>query len=81
MLKSEEATGETYTDDEKVEFVWYSYLFLGRGKPSTHILALNAIETDDLWENAPKSLKKLVERVRDTLKTDIEEADGEDIDF
>jgi hypothetical protein len=81
VLKSDDATGETYTDDEKVAFVWYSYLFLGRGKPSTHILALNAIDKDDLWENAPKSLKKLVERVRDTLKTDTEEADAEDIDF
>jgi hypothetical protein len=81
VLKSEDATGETYTNDEKVAFVWYSYLFLGRGKPSTHILALNTIETDDLWKNAPKSLKELIERVRDTLNTDAEEADSESIDF
>ena len=81
VLKSGYARGKTYTANEKLEFVWYTYLFLGRGKPSTHILALNAIEADDLWRNAPRSLKRLVERVRDTLKTDAEEAAGEDIDF
>lgn len=43
VLKPEGGDGHTYTDPERAEFIWYHYLFLGRGKPSTHILALNTL--------------------------------------
>jgi len=67
VLKSEAATGETYTDDQKAAFIWYQHLFLGRGKPSTHILALNEIGPGDLWMGAPKPLQRLVQRVQKIL--------------
>lgn len=68
VLKSAKATGATFDDDEKHAFIWYQHLFLGRGKPSTHILALNEIPKGDLWKQAPDRLKRLVTRVRKLLK-------------
>lgn len=63
VLKSEAAEGKSYTDAEKDAFIWYQHLFLGRGKPSTHILALNAIPPGELGKKAPDRLKRLVKRV------------------
>jgi predicted ATP-dependent endonuclease of OLD family len=68
VLKSEAANGVTYTRSQREAFVWYQHLFLGRGKPSTHILALNQIEASELWQNAPGRLKRLVGRVRRLLQ-------------
>ena len=68
VLKSEKARGVTYTSEQKEAFIWYQHLFLGRGKPSTHILALNEIDPPDLWRDAPVRLKRLVRRVRRMLK-------------
>lgn len=53
--------GDAYHD----EFKWYSYLFLSRSKPGTHIAALARIE--DLAGNAPPELKALIEHVKDAL--------------
>jgi hypothetical protein len=74
VLKSEAAIGETYSDEEKGAFIWYQHLFLGRGKPSTHILALNEINPGCLWTGAPSRLKRLVLRVREILGS---QAEGE----
>lgn len=68
VLKSEAAQGVTYSTSQREAFVWYQHLFLGRGKPSTHILAVNEIEPARLWENAPRRLKRLVRRVRGLLE-------------
>jgi hypothetical protein len=68
VLKSENADGATYTPSQREAFVWYQHLFLGRGKPSTHILALNEIGPAELWKDAPPRLKRLVRRVRALLK-------------
>ncbi len=43
--------GGTYTDAQRAAFPWYRYLFLGRGKPTTHILALTCISDQDLVAN------------------------------
>jgi hypothetical protein len=67
VLKAEGGDGQTYSDDEKHAFIWYSYLFLGRGKPSTHLLALNQLEDDELVEDAPEVLTRLIERIEHTL--------------
>ncbi|MGE4102048.1 MAG: ATP-dependent endonuclease [Pirellulales bacterium] len=48
-------------------FRWYSYLFLQRSKPETHIAALARISDEDLAENAPDALRSLVGHVRDKL--------------
>lgn len=43
-----------------VFFPWYKYFFLGKGKPTTHLLALSNIEDENLAENAPVRIKKLL---------------------
>jgi hypothetical protein len=63
VLKPQGGDGDTYTDEEKYEFIWYSYLFLGRGKPSTHLLALNQLENDALGFGAPDVLRRLIQRI------------------
>ncbi|OWU64364.1 MAG: ATP-dependent endonuclease, partial [Armatimonadetes bacterium Cent15-Ar3] len=68
VLKSEQSKGTSYTSDQMEAFIWYQHLFLGRGKPSTHILALNEIKPTDLWEKAPKPLKRLIGRIQGMLK-------------
>lgn len=67
VLKPEGGDGATYTDEEKLEFIWYSYLFLGRGKPSTHLLALNQIEHDALGFGAPGVLQRLIQRIEQKI--------------
>jgi hypothetical protein len=63
-LKSKDATAATYSDDEKHSMFWYRYLFLGRGKPATHVLALNRVSPADLSRDAPAVLMRLIERVK-----------------
>lgn len=67
VLKAEGGDGQTYTDDEKHAFIWYSYLFLGRGKPSTHLLALNQLDDDALGLGIPEVLRRLIQRIENTL--------------
>lgn len=68
VLKDEGGNGDSYTDAEKALFPWYSYLFLGKGKPSTHILALSAIEDETLRESIPEVFRDITEYVKQTLK-------------
>ena len=58
-LKSESAIGETYTEEERELMIWYNYLFLGRGKPSTHIHAVSEISDENLKDKMPDLLKKM----------------------
>jgi energy-coupling factor transporter ATP-binding protein EcfA2 len=68
VLRDADKAGETYTDAEKLEFFWYRYLFLGRSKPATHILALSKIADKDLAENGPEVLRRLVNRMKEVLE-------------
>ena len=43
-LKKEGGDGCTYSSEQRKLMVWYTYLFLNRGKPSTHIAALFPIK-------------------------------------
>lgn len=45
-------------------FLWYRYLFLGRGKPATHTLALLRLTEEQLQAGTPASLRDVVERIR-----------------
>jgi putative ATP-dependent endonuclease of OLD family len=45
-------------------FFWYRYLFLGRGKPATHTLALLRLTDAQLQASIPASLRDVVERIR-----------------
>lgn len=42
-LKECGGDGRTYSEEEKKLMVWYTYFFLNRGKPSTHIEAFSKI--------------------------------------
>lgn len=68
VLKDAGGDGSTYTPPEVTEFFWYRYLFLGRGKPTTHLKALSNVETEVLKERCPEVLLRLVRRVNDVLK-------------
>lgn len=39
---------------------WYRYLFLGRGKPSTHVRVLSGLSDEDLAANMPEELRALL---------------------
>lgn len=67
VLKDEGGDGTTYSDEEKRAFIWYSYLFLGKGKPTTHLLALNRIKTAQLTKSLPPVLGRLLKAVRSKL--------------
>lgn len=54
---------ELYPADTTERLRWYRYLFLGRGKPSTHVRVLSGIGTDDLAAGAPEELVALLRSV------------------
>ena len=62
--KKELQTVRLTHDDEKNAFFWYRYLFLNRGKPTTHILALVELEDSDIVSGCPKVLKRLVAKMK-----------------
>ncbi len=47
---------------------WYRYLFLGRGKPSTHVRAMSNIDPENLAANAPEELRALIDAIRAHLE-------------
>ncbi|MDO8454410.1 MAG: hypothetical protein Q7S59_07570, partial [Sulfurimonas sp.] len=48
-------------------YYWYRYLFLGQGKPTSHLNALAQISDEDLKNKTPDVLKKLVEKINTRL--------------
>lgn len=61
-LKPEGGDGHTYSKAELHDFIWYQYLFLGRGKPVTHMRALAAMDDATLSGGLPDVLKRLLAR-------------------
>ncbi|MFP7470018.1 AAA family ATPase [Niallia taxi] len=61
-LKENGGNGETYSDRQKELMIWYNYFFLTRGKPVTHLQALNYIEDEKLEECMPAVIKRLSEK-------------------
>lgn len=53
-----------YTQSELDEMVWYSYLFLGRGKPVSHLIALSKIPDTKLQKDMPATYHRLIEKIR-----------------
>jgi putative ATP-dependent endonuclease of the OLD family len=49
------------------QFRWYRYLFIGRGKPSTHVRALSYLSAESLRSQAPEELAALLRYVADEL--------------
>jgi len=67
-LKSEDAKGLTYSDDQKELMIWYNYHFLGRGKPATHITALSAMTDDELKKSMPPVFERIFSTINELLK-------------
>lgn len=56
--------------DDEIWF-WYRYLFLGKGKPSTHIKAFLFIEDSDIIKNTPQELKALINSIKKLMESDL----------
>lgn len=69
-LKEEGGDGHTYSSEQQKLMVWYTYFFLNRGKPSTHIAALSQLSDEELKENVPLVLQRLIETADHILKGD-----------
>ena len=67
VLKKKGMDGSTYSEEEKMSFFWYRYLFLGRGKPTTHLLALAELDAARLSADGPPVLKRLVANMKEQL--------------
>lgn len=76
-LKQEGGDGSTYTEEEKEVMIWYSYFFLGRGKPTTH-LSLFSNNTDLYFESFPECLKEFVNNVIEKMIDDLGDEEDED---
>ena len=59
---------QLYGVDHVEALRWYRYLFLGRGKPSTHVRVLSGIASDDLRAGAPEELEALLGAVEARLE-------------
>lgn len=68
-LKSEKATGETYTDAEKELMIWYNYHFLGRGKPTTHIEVLSSMSDKEIKDNLPPVFTEIFNSISSILNS------------
>lgn len=62
-----EGTPAFYGAEEDNDLRWYRYLFLGRGKPSTHVRVLSQVTPADLVAAVPEPLQRLLARVRTAL--------------
>lgn len=69
-LKEEGGDGHTYSPEQQKLMVWYTYFFLNRGKPSTHIAALSQLSDEELQENIPPVLQRLIEAADHILNGD-----------
>lgn len=49
-----------YGEHEDLWLRWYRYLFLGRGKPSTHVRVLSQLEPETLAKDMPEELRELL---------------------
>jgi len=58
--------GEGWDDD----FLWYRYLFLGRGKPASHLRAMAIAESDALLEGTPDVIQELFECIKEHTEID-----------
>jgi putative ATP-dependent endonuclease of OLD family len=67
--------GATYSDKEKGLFPWYTYRFLGKGKPMSHLLALGRLEPGRLAGDMPAVFDDLVSRIREKLNLVAETAE------
>lgn len=77
VLSESGTTAATYAAVPPALFFWYRYLFLGRGKPATHTLALLRLTDAQLIAGLPASLRAVVEKIR----TAVTSPEVEDLDI
>ncbi|GAA0568075.1 ATP-dependent endonuclease [Halomonas salifodinae] len=63
----EQGRGDLYAADQELLLRWYRYLFLGRGKPSTHVRALSSQTPEALMTHAPDELRALLTSIANRL--------------
>lgn len=63
-----EGNSDLYEAADDEYFRWYRYLFLGRGKPTSHLRALAVIPETELKKNAPPVLQRLLSHVAQQLE-------------
>lgn len=59
----DEGRPEFYDATFDAAFLWYRYLFLGRGKPSTHVRVLAWLDAETLGAGIPEELRALLDCV------------------
>lgn len=59
----EDGDQSRYDDSHDDDLRWYRYLFLGRGKPSTHVRALAQLDDAKLAARMPAPLRAIVQKV------------------
>lgn len=59
-------------DDWEDSFRWYRYLFLGRGKPTTHLRILTSIDAKRLSADAPEELIALLDLIKEEVLPDVD---------
>jgi hypothetical protein len=63
FVLGEDGLPALYPADHDEPLRWYRYLFLGRGKPSTHMRVLGGLGTDILKAEIPEELQALLDFV------------------
>lgn len=67
-LKSCGGDGNTYSETQKKLMVWYTYFFLNRGKPSTHIEAFLDIFNGDEAPQIPPVFERIITKAEKVLE-------------
>jgi putative ATP-dependent endonuclease of OLD family len=70
IFKSGGSDSPAYKISDQEFFFWYRYLFLGRGKPTTHFQAMAIISPPALAEDAPSVLKRLIKKMHTKLNNE-----------
>ena len=59
----EAGRGDLYSAEHETTLLWYRYLFLGRGKPSTHVRVLSSQTSEVLDAGAPEELRAVLSSI------------------
>lgn len=68
VLGENSEAARQYIKDRRDSLFWYRYLFLGRGKPTTHSLALQELTEEKLKKELPTSFHRLIDRLKQRLQ-------------
>lgn len=74
VLKGE-GDPDVYDSDWDDLFIWYRYLFLGRGKPTSHLAGLSRCSNVNLSSRIPSELKTLIEDISSRIESSNDDED------